>query len=135
MFDLSTLALKSEATDVQLRHPVTDDLLWDNPEAQEGPVVISVYGPGSKPHRDAITAMQNKALKRGKKAVLTAEQLKQEGIDLLVACSAGSKNFQYNGQAVESPAQFRSLYADPAFSWLKEQIDSAIGDVSNFLGQ
>jgi len=131
-FDLSSLALK-DTTNLQLRHPVSDELLWADKD-EEKPVAISLYGTSSKQYRNAINAMQNRALKRGKKQP-KAEEIREEGIELLVACSDKAVNLTHNGKAVETPESFRALYSDPAYSWLKEQVDAGLGDTSNFLGQ
>lgn len=131
-FSLDSLALK-ETTEFQLRHPVTDEPLWADKE-QTKPVAISLYGTSSKQYRNAITAMQNRQLRRGKKAV-TAEALKDESVSLLVACSDAGVNLTYDNAPLNSADAFRALYSDPKFSWIKDQVDNALGDPSNFLDQ
>lgn len=133
MFSLDSLALR-DTTELQLVHPVTEELLFDgNPE--DGKIVgIELYGTASKQYRNAITAMQNRSLKRGKQKV-DAETLKSESVNLLVACSARGINLEYNGAPLEDADSFRALYSDPKFSWIKDQVDAALGDVSRFLGQ
>lgn len=130
MFNLNDLSMK-DTTELQLRHPVTDELLYAD-EAKKKPVVIVLFGTGSKQYRNAITAMQNRALKRGKKQA-SAEVMREESIELLVACSDRAINLEYNEAPVDNDAAFRSLYSDPAFGWLKDQVDSGLGDASNFL--
>lgn len=130
MFNLDTLSLK-DTVSLQLFHPVSEELLFAD-EGKTKRVEIELYGTSSKAYRNAITAMQNRSLKRGKKQA-SAEVMKDEGIELLVACSAKANNFSYGGKPVLDDAAFRSLYADPAFSWLKEQVDAGLGDVSNFM--
>ena len=132
MFNLDSLALK-DTTELQLRHPVSDELLFAD-EAGTKPVSIVLFGTSSKQYRNAITAMQNRQLKRGKKQV-SAEVLREESVSLLVACSSKALNFTYKDSAVNDDEAFRTLYSDPAYSWLKDQVDSALGDVSNFLEQ
>lgn len=128
MFNLDTLALKDTVT-LQLKHPVTEELLvTDKGEA----VSIVLYGSSSKQYRNAITAMQNRALKRGKK-VPTAEEMREESVRVLVACSEKAINLSYKGAPLDNPEAFRDLYNDASFSWLKDQVDAALGDVSNFL--
>lgn len=134
MFNIESLSL-SETTELQLRHPATDELLFAD-EAQTKPIAILVYGKGSKKYRNAILAVQNRHLKRSKtKEKVSAEQLREEGIDLLVACSDKAINFDYKGAPVDSAAAFRELYNDPAFDWIKDQVDAGLGDVENFLAQ
>lgn len=130
MFNLDSLALK-DTVSLQLKHPVTDELLFADAEQTE-PVSIVLYGTSSKQYRNAITAMQNRALKRGKKAP-TAEEVREESVRLLVACSEKAVNLSYKGAPLETPEAFRELYNDASFSWLKDQVDAALGEVSNFL--
>lgn len=130
MFNLDTLALK-DTVSLQLKHPVTDELLFVDKEETK-PVQIVIYGTSSKQYRNAVTAMQNRALKRGKKPA-TIDEMKEESIKLLVACSEKAVNLTYKGEAIDSAAAFYDLYSDPSFSWLKDQVDSGLGDVSNFL--
>lgn len=129
-FELSTLAVE-DTYNLHLRHPVTDELLYDGDD-QDKPVTITLYGTGSKQYRNAVNAMQNRQLKRGKKQP-SAEVLREEGAELLVACSAGAQNLSYQGKALDNDAVFRQLYNDPSLIWIREQVDSAIGDVANFL--
>lgn len=130
MFNLDTLSLK-DTVSLQLRHPVSEELLFAD-EAKTKPVEIELHGTSSKNYRSAITAMQNRSLKRGKKQA-SAETMREESIELLVACSAKAKNFSYCGKPVSDDEAFRTLYGDAKFSWLKEQVDAALGDNANFL--
>lgn len=129
-FNLSALSTKDQCV-VHLRHPVTDELLYDG-EDKKKPVQIIVNGPGSSAYRNAITAMQNRQLRRGKKQV-SAEVLREEGVELLVACSVAAENLAYNGEAITDKETWTSLYSDPSLGWVRDQVDAAIGDVSNFL--
>jgi hypothetical protein len=130
MFNLDTLALK-DTVNLQLKHPVTDEPLFGDAE-QTQPVEIVLFGTSSKQYRNAVTAMQSRALKRGKKQP-TIEEMRNESINLLVACTEKAVNLSYKGEALDNAEAFRDLYSDPQFSWLKDQVDSALGDVSNFL--
>jgi hypothetical protein len=103
-FSLDSLALK-DTTELQLRHPVTEELLWADKE-QTKPVAIALYGPSSKQYRNAITAMQNRQLRRGKQKV-SAETLREESVKLLVACS--DSRCQSDGYRWCSPRQRGSL--------------------------
>jgi hypothetical protein len=130
-FDLNSLAQKDSFT-LQLKHPVSDELLFADDE-KTLPVEIVLFGTSSKQFRNASIANQNAYIKRGKKP-LTAEGMQASRIDLLVACSDKGNNIEYHGRALEGEV-FRSLYSDPSFEWLKDQVDAAIGDVANFLDQ
>ena len=128
--DLNALALK-ETTEYQLRHPVTDELLFAD-EAKTQPVIAHLYGQASKQHRTKLNALVNRDMKRDKRKA-TAETRSEEGVEMLVACSDRIENLTYKDQAVDNPAVFKALYEDAKFSWLRGQIDNAIGSVENFL--
>lgn len=129
-FNLNSLAIP-ETTELHLVHPVTQELLYAD-AAQTKAVVIVLYGQSSRKYRAAVSAMQNRALKRGKKQA-TAEQMQEEGVELLVACSEKAVNLDFDGKPIDTPEAFRKLYSDPAYLWLREQVDSALAEVSNFL--
>lgn len=133
-FDLTSLSLKAD-TEIQLRNPVTGELLFADEEKTQ-PVTISLYGSASKQYRNAVADMQNRALKRqAKKEKPSAEVMREEGIRLLLAVSASTKNLSYNGNPVVTEDDFRAVYSDPALSWVKDQVDEALADASNFLAQ
>ena len=130
MFNLDSLAL-NDTTELQLVHPVTEELLFADKE-QTKPVAIVLFGTSSKQYRNAITAMQNRQLRRGKKAA-SAELLREESVNLLVACSDKALNLTYKEAPLDNENAFRALYSDPKFAWVKDQVDAALGDVSRFL--
>lgn len=130
-FNLKSLALKKDTFPLQLRNPVDDTPLADD---EGNKVIINVYGTASKEYRDAVRAMQNRQLKRGNKKA-TAAEIQEEGVELLVAVSESAENLELDGQPVSSPASFRTLYSNPEYSWVREQVDAAVGDIGNFLSQ
>lgn len=132
MFDLKSLSMKDTMT-LQLRHPVTDELLFAD-EDKKMPVSVTLYGQASKQYRNAINAMQNRSLKRDKKKV-TAEVLREEGIELLVACTAKWNHLVVDGEKVADENAYRALYSNAEYGWLKDQVDVGLGDTSAFLNQ
>lgn len=132
MFELTDLAVK-DTMELHLRHPATSELLYADEEKTK-PVSITLHGKSSKPYRTVVTAMQNRNLRRkqkGEKA--SAEQMLEEGLEMLVSISADSDNLSVDGKPVKTPEQFRKLYSTPKLFWVKEQVDEAVVDVSNFL--
>lgn len=130
MFDLNTLKIK-DTFELHLTNPVSGALLYAD-EAETKPVKIVLYSTSSKQYRTATNAMQNRRLKRKDKQV-TAEVLREEGIELLVACSDTSINMAVDGQPVDNPDAFRALYSDAAYDWVKTQVDAALVDTSLFI--
>lgn len=134
--DINNLALSSDTSFLHLKHPLTDEPLVDgkDEDGKDKKVGIHLYGSASKQYRDAIRAMQNRQIKRGNKKA-TAAEITEEGVTLLVAVSDTADNLVVDGQKIGSPGSFRDLYENPKFSWLREQVDAAVGDISNFLSQ
>lgn len=132
MFDINSLALAADH-ELHLKHPVSGDKLYADKDEKQ-PVMVLLYGTASKQYRNAVTAMQTRQLRRNqKKEKASAEVMNEEAVELLVACSAGSKNLSFDGKPVSMAEDFRKLYSDPKFSWLRSQVDDALGDVGNFL--
>lgn len=135
MFDISTLALKTTSTEVQFRHPVSNELLWADDD-KTVPVSVNLFGTASKEYRDARSAMQNRQLKRGKTKP-SAELLNEEGVTLLVATIDHFNNLAVDaaGTVPSTEADFRKLLNDARFSWVRDQIDEALADNERFLDQ
>lgn len=135
--DISSLSIQ-ESTVVQLTHPANGELLYVDKndklttEKTDKPVTITVLSTASRAYRRAVTAMQNRTLKRGAKKV-TAEMQKEEGVELLVAVCETSDNLEYKGSPVKDEADFRALLSDDKMSWIKTQVDEALGNVELFI--
>jgi hypothetical protein len=130
MFNIESLALK-DTVNLHLKHPVTDELLYADAEETKA-VQIVLYGTSSKQYRNAVSAMQSRSLKRGKRPA-TLDEMREESVRLLVACSDTAINLSYKDEVPSTAEAFRELYSDPAYSWLKDQVDAGLGDISNFL--
>jgi hypothetical protein len=137
MFDLNTLALQDVYV-LHLEHPVSGEKLYADKE-QKKPVTITLHGPASKVHRNAMTALQSKVLRRkaGKKKdvveVADIEQARQDMNDLLAACSADSENLVLGGKPIKSADDFRSIYNNPAYEWVRQAVDASLGEQGNFV--
>lgn len=132
MFDLTSLALRADTT-LQLKHPVTDELLFEDADAKTIPVTISLHGSASKQYRNALASSQGRTLKRQQRGEkVDVATLLKEGMDLLVACSVTS-TLEREGAPVDNADAFRAMYLDPQYSWVKDQVEAATADVANFL--
>lgn len=127
MIDLSELDTKAAAnagTSITLRHPFTNDDL---------DITINVLGRDSDAFNKIQSAQNKKRFERmqkNKKGTLL-DDLDESGIALLAACTTGWTNVQLNGSILDfSEDNARMVYE--RFPWIREQIDSAIGDRANF---
>lgn len=130
-FNLNKLALKETAI-VHLTHPDSEEKLYVDMDTKKDAVTVTISGTASKAYRQAILDMQNRSLQRGNKKV-SAQVMREEGINLLVLCSVTSTNLEYNDEPVNTAEKFRELYSDPSLEWVKTQIDAALALSSNFL--
>ncbi len=129
-FDISSLAIQ-ESTVLHLTHPATGEKLYTDKDNKKA-ITITIASTSSRAYRQAVTAMHNRTIKRGKK-LATAEQQKEEGIELLVAVCVTSDNLDYKGAPVKTESDFRALLSDDKLSWIKNQVDEALGDVELFI--
>ena len=147
MLNLSQLDTSQAAEDgvaVHLRHPKTNTPLG---------VRIFVAGVDSETYRSQIRRQQNRRMEQARRSRglnISAEELENDALDLLVACTKGwEADIEEHGEKKTVPAipfgerglldctpeNVRAIYANPGFSWLREQVDAEIGDRSNFLGK
>lgn len=127
-FDISKLAA-SETTDVHLRDPGTDELLFNGDQ----PISVTVYGPGSKPYAKARSAAENRAIdkfKRKGKTDQTPDEKLENTVAFLSACTVSLNNFDYKGAT--DAAAIKAMYGDRTIGWINDQVDKAMGDWANF---
>lgn len=128
-FDLNSLEMDSE-TFLHLKHPVSGEELYSDGK----PVGIVLYGPASKEHREVTLQLQNRHLMRQKKGKeQTAEERIEESTRLLVGLSKEAKELLLDGSPITSAAQFRQLYTEGKWAWLKKQVDEVFQDDANFI--
>lgn len=133
MFNMKALA-QHETFTLHLRHPVTMDLLYADEEETQ-PVTIEVFGTSTKQYRNAVNAMHKRNVKAGygQNKPIPPDVLRDENDLLLAACSSHATNFDYDDQPLDNVENFRAMYADSSFNWIREQVDSAIGSTANFI--
>lgn len=136
-FDIASLSIQ-ESTVLHLTHPANGEKLYVTKDGKmtlektTSPVTITVASTSSRAYRVAANAMTNRNIKRGGKK-LTAEQNKEEGVELLTACCLSSENLVYAGAPVKTESDFRALLSDDGMSWVKNQVDETLGNVENFI--
>lgn len=129
--DLQSLIPTDDTIVVELKHPVTEDLLLkDDGKA----MTITVYAPHSSIYKAAIHEQTNKRIQKaskGKKITFTAEELENTSLELL-AKTTKDWSIQLNGKSPKySVGEAMDLYAK--LPWLKQQVLEAQEDYSAFL--
>lgn len=132
--ELSTKTTAEQGAEITICHPKTN-LPLD--------ITITVCGSDSETFRKISRKQLNRRLEqsnkaRGRQVQMTAEELEAEALDVLVACTkswaTGSRpeiELEPGEWLPCTPENVRKVYEE--LPWLREQIDQAIGDRSNFL--
>lgn len=132
-FDLTTLVPADEAMAMEVRHPVTGEVLID-PETKK-PVVFRLLSRDSEPFQRAMHHQQNRRMneaQRNRRSKITSEQIEAEALDLIAACTVGWSTFSYGGM---DPYPFTSANARRLYGEVKairEQVEAFIADRANF---
>jgi hypothetical protein len=133
MNKFSGLELEVEAPfRLTLLHPVTRQPLRDG-EGREA--YIDHYSADSEIARKHQRAVQRRRLAMRGRLKITPEELEAEATEVLAALTAGWYLVDLKGNPIDlpfTPENARELYASPAVSWLREQIDESAADRANF---
>jgi|TARA_R110000737_G_scaffold37690_2_gene57487 hypothetical protein len=131
--DLSklNLAVMAEAgTTMEVRHPVTDELLAD--DANGKPMTITLLGADSPTFKRAVSDIAQAS--QGRKKVSAAE-IERNTVNALARATLGwSDNWTWDGKPFPyTDENCRKLYAERP--WLRTQVDEFIADRSRFFGK
>ena len=130
--DLTTLDLasaSSEGVKMELYHPITE-------VSFDPPVYFTVVGIDSDIYQKANRELVNKRLKKniakGRiRLSVTAEEVEQEQVELTAKCIIGWENVEWEGKPL--PYSYENAKKLLSVSWVREQVDTWIGDRANFL--
>lgn len=129
--DLSNLKPTDEAVKMDVLHPVTRKPLGTT----EKPVQILLVGKDSGTFREAQRQIVDKRLadaSRRAAVSMTSEESEQTGLALLAKCTKGWEGIDWDGKPLTfSVGNAVMIYG--ALPWLKEQVDSFVGDRAAFL--
>jgi len=96
---------------------------------------ITLLGTDSETYQKAVRAQQRSMqalLLKNRRHRVTAEEMEDNALDLLVALTRGWSPFNLDGQDYPySPANARALYR--RFGWIREQADQYAQERANFL--
>jgi len=98
------------------------------------PMVVNLYGPGSKQYVRAKAAQNSKLmekLKRKGKIDQTAEQSAAETAEFLSACTESWENVEYE-QLTQTQALSMAIYSDESIGFIADQVTKEISEWSNF---
>lgn len=136
--DLASISAKAACNkgfELELTHPVSFEPLG---------VFISVVGRESDAFQGHVRKRANAKMREQFQAqrngraneVPTVEQIEAEAIDLLVACTTGWRTgdvpvIEWAGEKLDfTDGNVRRIYGE---TWIRAQVDEAIGDLGNFM--
>lgn len=105
-------------------------------EEMKKPVMLHLYGIGSKQYQTAERRRQDSLankFKRFKNKAIPTEELEELRVDFLVRCVADSQNFSLDGQ--EGEDLYRAVFSDRSLVFITDQVDRFISDQANFTGK
>lgn len=111
----------------------SDQLMYAD-EGKTLPMIVNLYGPGSKQHAKAKAAQNNRVverLKRKGKVDQTAEQSAAETAEFLSACTESWLNVEYD-QITENHALSMAIYSDESIGFIADQVAKELNEWSNF---
>ena len=126
---IDTVKGSNEGFDVRIFHPGTNEDL---------DLIINVLGKDSDAFQKVSRAQNKKRMAKMQKggfrntAPIPIEEIEQDGIDLLAACTTGWAGVIIEGEEIQFSID-NAVMVYERFPWIKEQIDTAIGDRANFI--
>jgi len=125
---IDTVKGSNEGFDVQIYHPGTNEDLG---------ITIKVLGKDSDEFQKVSRAQSKKRMAKMTKGgfrnvSLSPEEIEQDGLDLLAACTKSWSGVVVDGKTLECNKE-NAIALYERFPWIKEQIDVAMGDRANFI--
>jgi hypothetical protein len=123
----------NNAVPVTILHPKTRQPLRDETGKESFISVVSLDSPEVQKVQKAAL---NKRLKMRGRVTMTADELEAERAETLVAATKDWHLVAPDGKALVvalNDTTARTLYTDPRFSWIKEQVSEALDDRATFL--
>ena len=131
--DLKDLVVKQEGSRLDLRHPITGELLRYGKD-NEKVMHLILSGVDSDIYRTVQRKVLDRRFKQQQKfrnAKITASMIEAEALEILSAVTTGGKIFADGKEVDISPDNAEAHYK--RWTWMKEQADSYVEDRSNFL--
>jgi hypothetical protein len=126
---IDTVKGSNEGFDVQIYHPGTNEDLG---------ISINVLGKDSDEFQRVSRAQQKKRMAKMQKGgfrsttAIPLEEIEQDSLELLAACTKSWSGVIIDGKAIDCTKE-NAVALYERFPWIKEQIDTAIGDRANFI--
>lgn len=126
---MDTVKGSNEGFEVRIYHPGTNEDL---------DISITVLGKDSDAFQKVSRSQNKKRMAKLQKggfrgsASVPVEEIEQDNIDLLAACTIGWSGVIIEGKEIPFTVDNAAMVYG-RFPWIKEQVDTAIGDRANFI--
>ena len=125
---LDTVKGSNEGFDVRIYHPATHEDL---------DITIHILGKDSDEFQKVSRAQNKKRMQKMTKggfrsASIPTEEIEQDSIALLAACTKSWSGVVINSVPIECNME-NAVMVYERFPWIREQVDTAIGDRANFI--
>lgn len=130
--DLSNLAISQDGFKVFLTHPVTGEFLFcDSKEPKQ--MYIEIRSQDSEEFRRATSKMLRKSQNdKGRVKEIDLDVTWRDSAELLSSITTGCYLF-IDGKVIKDAANISDVYCDNRFKWIKEQVERASAERSNFI--
>lgn len=142
--DFNSLEVATTSVFLHLKHPGTNDLLWDrepstdmdgNIEDPGEPVGVWIFSTDSEPYakrkRELLTMRIDNAANRNSKKPSAAD-IEREELLTIAACIDRFQNVSLDGVGVDGDRS-RFISTLKRLNWMKEQVDRGMADRGLFL--
>jgi hypothetical protein len=126
---IDTVKGANEGFDVQIYHPGTNEDLG---------VTINILGKDSDEFLKVSRAQSKKRMAKMTKGggfrnvQIPIEEVERDGLELLAACTKSWSGVIENGKVIECNKD-NAIDLYERYPWVKEQVDTAMGDRANFI--
>ena len=135
MFD--ALELETKPFRMEIMDPVKGTPMADKDGKVAYVDLISTESPEAESWRRGVFDRNQLAMKKRRNvAGQTFDENKAQGVELLVTLTVGWYLVDKAGKPIDAPFSketARQLYNNPKMSWLKQQVDDALGNDANFI--
>ena len=118
-----------------LNHKTSEPLVFEDEQGSLQPVTITLLGAESGVVRAERRVQVNRRFRRGlaQASKITAEETEAEALTLLVKQTVAWQGVALGDDLLEcTEANVRRVYTE--FPWIRQQVDTFVNDISNYLG-
>lgn len=114
-----------------------EKLTYEGEKGEERVMHLTVVGRDSDAYRKGFRQLVERRMKRQQKrgaaATMSLDEIEQETADALAACVTGGKVFLDGKEVSVTQDVARTLFSEPGYVWIRNQVEAFMEDRANFL--